>query len=183
MTIEEIFTKLITQKIEGLMYHDEFSKIYEFLNLYGYAELHRYQYIKEAEEYQKLTHYYSSTYYKLPIRDNITQPKIIPDNWYKYNTMAIDIGAKRNAIRELMNKWVEWEKSTKKLYQEMRNQLYVMGEVATALFLDEYIIDVTEELKFAEKKLLQLEDIGYDMSVIVPNQEDLYKKYKKKLRW
>jgi hypothetical protein len=30
--------------------------------------------------------------------------------------MAIDIGAKRNAIRELMNKWVEWEKSTKKLY-------------------------------------------------------------------
>jgi hypothetical protein len=44
-----------------------------------------------------------------------------------------------------------------------------MGEVATALFLDEYIIDVTEELKFAEKKLLQLEDIGYDMSVIVPN--------------
>jgi hypothetical protein len=30
--------------------------------------------------------------------------------------MAIDTGTKRRLIKDLMTKWVEWEKKTKKLY-------------------------------------------------------------------
>jgi hypothetical protein len=36
--------------------------------------------------------------------------------WHKYTTMDVDTNTKRNSIKDLMTKWVEWERSTKKLY-------------------------------------------------------------------
>ena len=82
-----------------------------------------------------------------------------------------------------MTKWINWEKETKTLYQSMRLELYALGEVAAALDLDKYIMDVDKELRHAEKKLLELETIGYDIVKIMESQEELYKKYKKKLGW
>ena len=65
----------------------------------------------------------------------------------------------------------------------MRKELYIMGEVAAALFLDEYILDVTHELKHAEKVLLKLETMGYDAPTILDWQKPLKDKYTKKLGW
>ena len=97
--------------------------------------------------------------------------------------MAVDVGTKRNAIRELMTKWIDWERSTKKLYQEMRHELASLNEFAAASYIDELINDVSAELRHAEKKFIYLETIGYDIVLIVDHQEELYKKYKKKLGW
>lgn len=183
MTIEEIFNKIGSHMIEGLMYHDEMAKMYDFIALYGYAQEQNYHYVEESEGYRQLSHYYTSHYYKLMVKENIDDPKIIPDSWYKYSTMSIDTGTKRQLVKELMNKWVDWEKSTKKLYQEMCQELHTIGEIAAAQYLEKYIEDVTKELSHAEQKLIQLETIGYDIIIIATEQEDLYKKYTKKLRW
>jgi hypothetical protein len=37
MVIEEIFNKIASHMIEGIMYHDEMTQMYYFLCLYGYA--------------------------------------------------------------------------------------------------------------------------------------------------
>jgi len=49
----------------------------------------------------------------------------------------------------------------------LRNELYTLGEVAAALNLDKYIVDVDKELRHAERKLLALETIGYDIIAIM----------------
>ena len=49
----------------------------------------------------------------------------------------------------------------------MRQELYQLGEVAAAIELDKYIKEVSEELKHAEKKLIKLETIGYDLITII----------------
>jgi len=49
----------------------------------------------------------------------------------------------------------------------MRQELITIGEVAAALELDKYILDVTDELKHAEKKLIKLETLGYDIGKII----------------
>ena len=183
MTVEEIFNKIATHMVEGLMYHDQFAKAYDFLGIYGYAQCHTYHYMEESVNYRKWTHYYATHYFKLVQLDKIDDPNLIPETWFKYTTMAVDSGTKRSAIKDLMSKWVEWEKQTKKLYQDMRQELCAISEVAAAHYLDKYIIDVTDELWHAEKKMLQLESTGYDMVHIIEQQEELYDKYKKKLRW
>lgn len=183
MTVDEIFNKLASHMIEGTMYHYEMLQGYQFLYLDGYAKEQEYHFIEETNNYKKFAQYYIKHYYKLLSLENINRPKLIPETWYKYTTKAVDTGTKRNSIKELMNKWIEWEHSTKKLYQEMRQELYSIGEVDAAIYLDKYIEDVSEELSHAEHQLLMLETINYDIVQIIEWQEDLYKKYKKKSRW
>jgi len=65
----------------------------------------------------------------------------------------------------------------------MRQELIQINEIDAALQLDLHIRDVSKELAHAEKKLIKLETLGYDMYSIIEWQEKMEKKYKKKLGW
>lgn len=183
MTIEEIFSKLAAHISEGIIFHDEMAKAYDFLGLWGYSKCQLYHAFEEKHGLSHLIHYYATHYFRLLQVEEIEKPKLIPDIWYKYSTQAVDTGTKRTAIKELMTKWIEWEQSTKKLYQDMRQELCALNESAAALYIEQYIRDVDNELHHAQKELIKLETVGYDIVHIIEQQEDLHKKYKKKLRW
>lgn len=178
MTVEEIFNTLAIHMIEGIMYHDEFAKAYYFLGLYGFAKCQEYHHIEETKNYLSLLHYYSTHYHKLLTIKEVSSPKIIPENWYKYTTMDVDANTKRNAIKTLMYKWIEWEKETKELYQKMYKELCSLGEIAAANKIQYYILDVDDELKHAEKKLIKMETIAYNLDILIEWQQPIYKKYK-----
>ena len=178
MTIEEIFNQLASHMVEGIMYHDDMAKAYDFLALRGFARCHDYHHICETKSYRKLSHYYSTHYHKLIQLNKLNQPQIVPESWYKYTVMDVDISTKRNAVKELMAKWVKWETETKTLYQAMRQELCSLGEVAAALYVDCLICDVDEELIWAQKKQIKLESLGYDIGAIIQCSEALHKKYK-----
>lgn len=182
MTVEEVFNKIAAHMIEGIMYHDDMAKAYDFLGLYGFAKCHDYHHFEEEIGYRKLSHYYATHYFKLISLGEIPQPKIIPESWYKYTTMAVDSGTKRNAVKELMEKWVKWEKETKKLYEECFQELTNLREVAAASYIKKYLCDVDEELEHAQKKLIKLETIGYDIGTIISWQEPIKKKFEKALK-
>lgn len=183
MTIEEIFNKLASHMCEGVAMHDEMAKAYDFLGLWGLAKCHTYHMVEEKCGYRCLNHYYATHYFKLVQLADIPKPKLIPDTWYKYSTQAVDVGTKRGAVKDLMTKWVEWERKTKKFYQEMQQELTTLGELDAAMKIDCYIRDVSKELHNAEKQLIKLETISYDIGTIISWQESLHKKYKKKLGW
>lgn len=183
MTVEELFNKLLVHMREGVQFHTEMALAYDYLNIEGLYACHIYRAYDEKQSFERLYHYYITHYFKLLQLENISQSKLIPETWYKYTTQAVDSGTKRNAIKELMEKWVKWEQETKKLYQEMRQELIQLGETASALYIDQYIIDVDNELQDAQNKLMRLETINYDLIEITNWQERLYKKYKKKLGW
>lgn len=60
--------------------------------------------------------------------------------------------------------------------------MYELGEIYGALKVSELIKDVSNELSIAHQKQIDLDSIGYDISLIVDEQDDLYKKYKKKIK-
>ena len=179
MTTEEIFNKIISHMVEGIMIHDELANGYDFLGLYGFAKCHDYHHLEETCSYRKMSHYYSTHYHKLLLVDTQVRQNIIPETWRKYTTFDVDTNTKRTAIKDMMKAWINWERDTKKLYQEMRQELCNIGECAAALELDKYILDVTDELVHAEKKFIKLESINYDIVQIIDWQQPMYKKYKK----
>lgn len=178
MTVDEIFSKLAVHMIDGIMIHDEMANAYDFLALYGFSACHDHHHASETCNYRCLSHYYSTHYHKLLTIGNTTKPGIIPDTWRKYTTMDVDANTKRQAVKMMMEKWVEWERDTKKLYQEMYTELCNLGEIAAACEVKCYICDVDDELKHAEKKMIKLETLGYDIGVIIGMQKSMYKKYK-----
>lgn len=182
MTVEEVFIKLISHMIEGIKFHNEMVREYNFLGLYGFAKCHEYHMIEELYGYQCLEHYYSTHYHKLIQADNTPKPELIPESWYKYNTLEVDNNTRKQAIKMLMEKWIEWEKETKEFYQSMYTELCSLGEHSSANKLLCYINDVSEELKHAEKKLIKLQSIDYDLITITEWQQPMYKKFKKELK-
>ena len=182
MTVEEVFTKLAIHMKEGVRMHQALAEAYNFLGLYGFAKCHTYHYMEELKGYECLLWYYSTRYHKLLDTTNVPMPDVIPNTWYKYNTMEVDVSTKRNSVKSMMEKWVQWERNTKKLYQDMYKELFEINEIAAANKINCYICDVDEELKHAEKKLIKLETLGYDIGNIISWQQPMYKKYKKRLK-
>ena len=109
-------------------------------------------------------------------------PSIIPDSWYQYTRHDVNSTTRKNAIRVAMDKWVNWEKDTKKLYEVLYQELMNLGEVAAAKEISKYIKDVDNELAKACQKHIELTAIDYNINDIIQEQEELTKKYRKKIK-
>lgn len=182
MTIEEIFSFISARMIEGLMVHSQISDYFCFLGLEGYALCHKYHYFEENSNYRKINHYYLTHYNQLIPDRPFSNPNIIPADWYKYKRQDVDMSVRKASIKAGFEKWVKWEKESKKSYELYYQELLKLNEVAAASELQKYIIDVDNELADAENKLLTLSSIDFDITTIIEEQDKVYKKFTKQLK-
>ena len=156
MTVEEIFSQIAAHMIEGLMVHSQLSDYYGFLGLKGYQECHKYHYFAENANYKKIANYYLKHYDKLVLDMPFKNPDVIPESWFKYSRHDVNDVTRKTAIQAGIEKWVNWEKQTKKLYEYYYQELMKLNEVAAAIELRKYIKDVDNELATATQKHLEL---------------------------
>lgn len=182
MTVQGIFTTLSAHMVKGLMIHEQLANYYDFLGLKGYKRLHEYHYLEETCYYRKLCRYYINHFSKLIPHMNIDTPELIPLNWYDHEREDVDTSTRRNAVRTALDKWVDWEEETKKLYQDSYKELMELGEVAAAKFICCFIEGVDYELKKAQRCKLYRSATDYDMTLIEQDQQYMHDKYKSKMK-
>lgn len=173
MTIEEIFQKLSAHMKVGLILHDHIANAFSFLNLQGYSKDHEQHFFEESKNYRHLQNYYLGHYHKLIADNPIEKSQVIPISWYKYTRMDVDINTKRTAIKDLIKKWVDWEKETKDLLETSYKELYELGEIAAAIEIQTFICDVDDELRQAQELQINLESMNYDMPQIIAEQSNI----------
>jgi len=181
MDVENIFSELAAHMIKGFMTHELLANYYAFLNLEGYAKCHEYHYISESVSYRKLCQYYMSHHDRLIRNSKVETPQIIPNGWFDYTKQDVDPKTKRSAIEHGMKLWVDWESETKELYENMHAEFVAAGNVADALMLEDYILDVDDELAFATNEHINAKSIDYDLSVIIPCQKEMRDLYCEKI--
>ena len=182
MTIDEIFSTLGEHMIEGLMIHSQLSDYFGFIGLDGYQMCHKYHYFEENSNYKKLGNYYLHHYNKILMERPFKNPSVIPESWYQYNRHDVNTATRKNAIQVGMDKWVTWEKDTKKLYENLYRELVILNEIASAQEISKYIEDVDNELADACQKYIELSAIDYDISDIIMEQKELKELYEIKLK-
>ena len=182
MTVEEVFSRVGKHMIEGVMIHSQLADYYNFLGLKGYAKCHEYHFISENYNFRKLSLYYIKHFNKLLPELPNDNPNVIPSAWFKYLRQDVDANTRKTAIQGGIEKWVNWEYNTKMFYQNMYNELINLHEIAAAAELKKYISDVDYELAYAQQKHLEDKAIDYDIFDIIAKQEDIYKKYTKKIK-
>ena len=182
MAAEKVFIELSGHMLRGLMFHEELANYFAFLALEGYSYCHEYHYKEESESYRKLNRYYITHYNKLIPKRGAEAPQIIPTNWYAYGRKDVDASVKRNAVKEAMAAWVNWETETKEFYEKKYEELCDTKDIAAALYVKDLIKDVDDELKWAEEKMIALATSGYDIIYILDEQKFLKEKYIKKTR-
>ena len=181
MTVSEIYSSLARHMVKGFMMHEQLSNYFDFLGLQGFKRCQEYHYFEESCNYRSLNRYYLNHHDKLIELGNVEDPHVIPDSWYKYTRHDVDNGTKKNAVKNAFQIWEEWETETKKVYESHFRELMNLGEVASAMKIKEFLCDVDEELKCVQRKVLELKAIDYDLSIIVPMQDEIHDKYKEKL--
>lgn len=178
----DIFIKIAKHLLTGTMLHEQFSICFDFLNLKGYYKSQEYHYYEETIRYKNFCHFIMDNYRKIIKIDGLTAPTVIPPTWYKYEKEDMDSNTRRTAIHDLFKQWVEWEQATKKLLEECYKELQVNNDINASLYIASMIEEVGEELVDAKNQLVELESINYDMTVIIPEQNNLYHTYTKKIK-
>lgn len=182
MTVDEVYSEIAAHMIKGMMIHEQLANYYDFLGLEGYKRCHEYHYLNETCAYRGLCRYFINHHNKLIPYKEIDNPNVIPSNWYNHVRNDVDTGTKKNAVKAGLTKWIEWERETKTLYENMYGELTDINEVASAFKIKELICDVDNELKKAERYLLNKEAVGYDITVIIGEQKRKHNKYDRKMR-
>lgn len=182
MTVDESISIIIKQLLEGVMLHTQLCHYFYFLGLKGYAECQKYHYYDESASYMDLCKYYICHYHKLIAENNLENKNIVPNDWYNFTQFDVNITIRKTSIKTGIEQWVKWEKETKALLQQHYQNLINSNEIAFAEKLSEKIKHVDEELSKAEEILLTLQAIDFNISDIMPEQDELYEKYKKKIK-
>lgn len=184
MPFEEI-CKLVAQRLlQGCMNHEQFANYYDFLGLKGYSTFHEYHFFEQMHGYRQFITYYIQHQDRL-VQDfspnTLSSFNILPDNWYGYTRQDVDTNTRRNAVKSGLEKYVHWEKETKKFFEDMYSQAIQQGFIGISIQIKKLIKSVEQEIKYANKEYLQIKSTEYDMPTIVTKQDCLIKKYKKKL--
>lgn len=179
MKANEIFARISTRQVEGMMLHDQMADAYDFLTLPGYQSLHEYHFADESKGMREIHRYFIEHHNMLLNDGHPEDPRALPHSWMNYTRQQVTQDTKRKAVRELMEKWVDWERDTKRIYEQAYRDLVECGDIAGSMEVKRLILDVTEELAFAEQMYIRLEGVMYDMPTIEDMQERLCKKYRK----
>lgn len=182
MEVQEIFDTLSEHMIKGIMIHESLANYYDFLGLKGYKRCHEYHYLQETCEHRGLCRYYINHYSKLIHEPRFEAPDVIPESWYSHVREDVDTSTKKNAIKNGLTMWRDWERETKHLYERMYKELLDKGEISAANKVNELICGVDKELKKVERYFINKESINYDMPTIIAEQSHKHHKYEKKMK-
>ena len=181
MTVSEIFRDLAKHMLDGVMVHADMATYYAFLGFDGYSKNHEYQMAEEYCGYKRLCRYYMTHYGKIIPKHIPSSSNVIPENWYAFKQIEVDTNTKRMSVKSGLEKWAEWERSTKDLYQRMYKELCEIGEIAAAAFVMGFVKSVDKELSKVEYYLVSKKSVDYDIHVIESEQKPKDKTYSKML--
>jgi hypothetical protein len=182
MTVEDIFTNITKHQVKGLMIHNDLANYYDFLGLAGYKRCHEYHFLDEIGAFRRVNRYYINHYSKLIPPVQFEPTEVISGSWYKYTRQEVDASTKKNSVERGLKLWVEWEKETKRLYEDMYKELMTLDEVAAALMVKELVCDVDCELKYAERYQLNKKAVNYDLAYVIGEQDCMHDRYKEKMK-
>ena len=152
--MEEVFARVKARMLEGMVFHDEMSRYYDFLGIDDMRDEHRCRYADETKGYIKLCEYYMHHFSKLIPHTPMNRPDVIPESWYMYTRQDVDASTRANSVKSGAKKWIAWESETKDLYEDCCGELLNNGEIASAYWLMEYVKDVDNELAEAHELLI-----------------------------
>lgn len=180
--VDEIFSQVSDRMIVGLMTHSQLADYFGFLGFEGYQLCHLYHFFEENCNYKKIAKYYLKHYSKILIERPFQNPNIIPKDWWQYTREQVGNDVRKNAVQAGFDKWVNWEKDTKKFYEMQYQNLVKENEISGAEELAKYITDVDYELAEAEQERIELMGMSYSVLDIMMQQKEIKRRYKKKMK-
>lgn len=182
MTVMDIWSKVSSRQLTGIMLHAQLADYFDFLNLHGFKREQEYHYFKESAS-RRGTHRYAINHHNQLIQDvSGVNPAIIPRDWIGHTRMDVSGNIRKNAIVEAFDKWRTWEQETKETYCALFAECTSYRWIADANKINELIKDVDQELKCLDRIILKLRAVDCDITYIMMCQDEMHEYYKEKTK-
>ena len=116
MTCKDAMLNIIKRQTEGLMYHDEMTDYYAFLNLGMLKKLHKKQTEEELEALQKAKCTYISAFGMIPFY-TAEDPRAIPPDWKNKTNSEVDETSLQFLAQASLSDYLKWEEDTCEIYK------------------------------------------------------------------
>lgn len=166
-TTEQVFIKIVSHVISGIMMHQDLANYFAFLGLHKYEAEQRKHYREESKLLDKIHSHYISTYCKLLPSTKVDIPKYIPDTMFNHVTEDLGTNDVRQAVKTIFKTWVDWEEETKQLFEDSYIKLLNSSAVCSSMFLKSMVKDVNEELAEARRVWLTSKFTNFDIVKIM----------------
>jgi hypothetical protein len=181
MKAVEILSKISTLKIENLMKHEEWSDIMDFLGCKGLKRECEYHYLDESISLRKLHRWAINHLNEIIYDKDVTIPHIVPSSWEGHSRIEVDVNTRKRYIKQMFIDWRDWERDTldklSSYYKEMEDI-----HCLSAYYILEMMEDVSMELKYLERQMLEYDATDWNMVYIMSKQEELHDCYKRKIK-
>ena len=166
---EDAFLKILTQGLEGVMFHSFERDMFSLLKLKGFAKMHCKQTKEESENLNALKDEYIEKYNKIPFLH--TERKDYWKDFIAKNKNSFSEQEIIEKVKESLEEYCAWE--TKALNHLMNWKKYAKDKHKVS----KMIHGVIEEIEYVEKLDSILEKHGYTYEAICEMSDCLHKKY------
>lgn len=111
----------------------------------------------------------------------LAAPQVIPPDWVQYSRFDVTPQIRKQAVEKAFKDYKDWEMETLELYSQYSRTLAESGMLADSSMVADLVVEVSEELKDLDWRILQLKSLSYDPTEIMRLQEDIHHRYKKKM--
>lgn len=180
MSCKEIMIEIAKRKLKGVMAHADMADIFNLMNLHGFKRKHEFQSLKENAELISLKRWITERYKIIPNLKNSSidiNPLGIKDKGTRDN---ISRENKMKVTKELFKTLVDWETETLEMLEKAYSILVEKESIADSIKVSKLISDTDKELKYYSRDWVKYEDIGWDLTLITYDQNNLHEIYKEK---
>lgn len=177
----DVLKKISAHQVQGVMLHRDMMVYYDFLGLHCFKKMHKLQLFQELCCNNKINRYAINHLNRIIILDNVNPIFHIPSNWGNVDRMDVTNNNRQTYLKSGMEQWYKWECSTKELYSNAYKELCDTGDYVTAKKVMDMICDSDMEIKNIEHWIIKLEKIEYDIPMSLSFEDEINKKYDKKM--
>jgi len=182
ITSLDILQNVLKRKLKGVMFHDDLQTCFDFLNMHGFKREHEYRTLSEMAEYKSMNRYIVNHYDKFPLKD-VDRVEVNPLNLkFVENRKDITTEQKKQMLKMLFDMWCEWENETREIMESYVTQLAKMECNMDSMKVKSMLEDVTMEYKYIERRLIEYNNVNWDLHHIYSIQHDIHEKFKEKLK-
>ena len=167
MNMYEVWSKISSHQITGLMYHFQFADMFYFLGFNKLGKDQECHYHEESESLRKNHCFVLKHHNKVITVGHAAGVELIPSTWSKHTMDDVDKNTRKNHVTSIFDSWLAWELKTKEFYGEMYNTAMEQHAYVDACRIKEMILDVEDELVHIHECINKLKMHEYSLEAML----------------
>ena len=166
MAATDVLGTVCDRLVGGMMFHSDHADLCRLMGFENLAKLHDDGFLHDSKAHSRVRRM-ALRHTGLVVPNGRQDRTHTLDRWHGVKRMDVSCEQRRDAIRDAMCDWCEWEESAAATYNAAYRRMLDCGHMALARLMEELATDTEDELAHARQMSVEMAASGWDMPYIL----------------